>query len=219
MEDELEAISEQGDGHSRPSTARPLDIGVDEKDHEAEDQKEQLSTEPPDPSDAGSSPPRPPTAIRNGDYADAGVQTNPVAQPVLLQVIPVKNRSIRPPRNVNAIPNVGGKLPKKPGYISTDEFRSLIKTGDLTFKKPTPANTTRLNWPLMLAGLFIMLLATIGMIIATISLYEEQGYWLAANDLTRQMVYSVRAEGPLGYGFLSWIFRDAFVAIRGNPYG
>ena len=70
----------------------------------------------------------------------------------------------------------------------------------------------RLAWYLFLCFMGVLLLGIM-------SLNGERNRWLEANEATRQMVFSVKRQGPTGYRLLSWVFDNAFLNLETNSYG
>ena len=62
---------------------------------------------------------------------------------------------------------------------------------------------------LFLLGLFLMFM----------SLRTERQRWLAANEGTRQMLFSLQRGGPVGTRLLTWLLDNAFLNVETTSYG
>jgi len=65
----------------------------------------------------------------------------------------------------------------------------------------------------------LVLLLVVATSLMYMALRAERNRWLAANEGTRQMLFSMQRQGPLGGGLLAWIFDNAFLNIETNSYG
>ncbi|MCJ1401349.1 hypothetical protein MMC11_004561 [Xylographa trunciseda] len=65
----------------------------------------------------------------------------------------------------------------------------------------------------------MILLFVIATFLMFMALREERNRWLAANEGTRQMLFSMKRRGPVGTGLLTWIFDNAFLNVETNSYG
>ncbi|MCJ1287646.1 hypothetical protein MMC26_006998 [Xylographa opegraphella] len=66
---------------------------------------------------------------------------------------------------------------------------------------------------------FLVSLCLLATFLMFMALRLESRRWLAANEGTRQMVYSVQRGGPAGSGLLTWLFDNAFLNVETTSYG
>ncbi|MCJ1379131.1 hypothetical protein MMC17_002231 [Xylographa soralifera] len=152
---------------------------------------------------APSGPPVPPSD-------EAGTETNPPQEPEQAgdgDPQPPSNPSSGPPSPSSGRGGGGlrGRRTRAPVIIPVYE-RVPYRQG------PWFGHWEGLAWALVL----LSVLATFLMFMA---LQVERHRWLAANEGTRQMLFSVKRRGPVGTGLLTWIFNNAFLNVETNSYG
>ncbi|MCJ1436234.1 hypothetical protein MMC27_005612 [Xylographa pallens] len=66
---------------------------------------------------------------------------------------------------------------------------------------------------------FLVLLFVLANFLMFMALQVERQRWLAANEGTRQMLFSVERRGPVGTGLLTWLYDNAFLNVETSSYG
>ncbi|KAI4166295.1 MAG: hypothetical protein LQ342_000185 [Letrouitia transgressa] len=91
-----------------------------------------------------------------------------------------------------------------------------IMMPDGSTKKPRWIQTFQKPLFIFMLAIFIMLLAWVGCYGE--SARRERNLWLAANDLTRKAVISLRAGGGTGTGVPAWLWNDPLLDTSGQIY-
>ncbi|MCJ1485838.1 hypothetical protein MMC06_006013 [Schaereria dolodes] len=105
----------------------------------------------------------------------------------------------------------------------TTKDDASIRTIDtvLVHTAPAPIYTQRFQ-PLRSINLFlsfVLLLSVVVAIFSMASARKERNMWLAANEITRRSLLSLKAGGGSGGGLMGWLWDDPLLDLTGGLYG